>query len=337
MLVTRQPILRRFWYATLPLDRLREGPQAFTLLGESLVLFLDGEGMPAALRDRCCHRTARLSRGYVDGGRIVCGYHGWTYDRDGGLWRIPQASGQSLPAGARVAAYRCVARYGYAWVALDEPLAPVPDFPEDGDPDYRRIHQFHEVWQTSPLRLMENSFDNAHFSFVHKASFGQFGQPRPSRYDIEPRDWGFAAETIVPINNPPASHRITGTTAPQTERHLRNRWFLPFSRRFGCQYPGGLSHIIYNCATPIDDRSIVVVQWLYRNDRESDCRAADLIAWDRAIVDEDRAILESTDHDACIDVARGVEAHMPSDRPGLLMRRALMDLLARHGETEVHR
>ena len=65
MLVTQQKILRRFWYATVRIDALQAGPQAFTLLGEALVLFLDAQGNPAALQDRCCHRTARLSRGWV--------------------------------------------------------------------------------------------------------------------------------------------------------------------------------------------------------------------------------------------------------------------------------
>ncbi|MBE7220210.1 MAG: Rieske 2Fe-2S domain-containing protein, partial [Caulobacteraceae bacterium] len=57
MLTTRQPVLRRFWYATEKLDALKDGPKPFTLMGEKLVLFLDKDGEPAALMDRCCHRT----------------------------------------------------------------------------------------------------------------------------------------------------------------------------------------------------------------------------------------------------------------------------------------
>ena len=336
MLVTRQKVLRRFWYATLPLTDLDAGPQPFTLLGERIVLWKDAAGAPVALRDRCCHRTAALSKGFCEGGHIVCGYHGWTYDRSGKCVRIPQQTEAGIPAGAKVPAYACEARYGYVWVALDDPLGAIPDFPEDGDAGFRRIFQFYERWKTSPLRFMENSFDNSHFSFVHKASFGQYDQPRPSKVELRRTDWGFEAETIVPINNPPAGHRITGSTGPTTVRHLYNRWYLPFVRRFGCQYPNGLKHIIYNCATPVDDSTIVLVQWLYRNDSEQDCSAAELIEWDRVIVDEDRGILEATDPDACIDTRRRIEFHMESDRPGLLMREMLLDLLERHGEAEVH-
>ena len=64
MLVTRQPIFRKFWHAVMPLTDLANGPRPFTLLGVEIVLFLDASGQPAALRDRCCHRTAKLSKGW---------------------------------------------------------------------------------------------------------------------------------------------------------------------------------------------------------------------------------------------------------------------------------
>ena len=58
----------------------------------------------------------------------MCGYHGWTYDRTGKLVRIPQfAPEQPLPD-ARVKAFHCDTRYGYVWVALEEPLLPIPGF-----------------------------------------------------------------------------------------------------------------------------------------------------------------------------------------------------------------
>jgi len=336
MLVTRQPVLRRFWYAVMPLARLAAGPQPFTLLGEKIVLWQRADGSPAALRDRCCHRTAMLSLGTVEGDHIVCGYHGWTYNAGGACVRIPQAPDAPVPASACVPAYRCQVRYGYVWVALAEPLQPLPDTPEDTDPRYRRIHQIDETWRTGALRLMENSFDSAHFAYVHKGTFGQGDQPKPKTFTITETDDGFEAETVVPINNPPASHRITGSTEPTTTRHFRNRWHLPFLRRLGLRYPNGLEHTIYTSATPIDDHHIQLVQWLYRNDTEADCPAELLNEWDRRVVMEDKRILESVDADAPIDVARRDEQHMLSDRPGMIMRRRLLELLHAHGETEVH-
>ena len=102
MLVTQQPVLRRFWYALMPMAHLDDGPKPFRLLGTDLVLWKQADGSPVALADRCCHRTAKLSRGFVENGQIVCGYHGWTYDCSGACVRIPQQPDLQIPAGARV-------------------------------------------------------------------------------------------------------------------------------------------------------------------------------------------------------------------------------------------
>jgi len=288
-------------------------------------------------RDRCCHRTARLSKGSTENGELVCGYHGWRYDGKGRVTRIPQLDpGAAAPRHA-TPSYACQERAGYAWVALEEPLRPLLDIPEDGAPGWRRIHQFYETWHAAPLRLMENGFDNAHFAFAHKSTFGNMAQPKPSKYEITETEYGFYATTVVEVVNPPAAHRITGCTTPSTTRTMHNHWYMPFCRRLDMTYPSGVRHVIINCATPIEDDSFQLTQLLYRNDTEEDCPEAALIEWDRAIVAEDRDILESTDPDAILDVSLKLEAHMPADRPGLIMRRRLLELLALHGEAEARR
>jgi phenylpropionate dioxygenase-like ring-hydroxylating dioxygenase large terminal subunit len=335
MLTTKQQTLRRFWYATVPERALHDGPKAFRLMGEDIVLFLDEDGKPAALKDRCCHRTAKLSNGWCADGRLICGYHGWTYAADGRVVNIPQLGAQRGAPELRTQSYRCVSRYGYAWVALDDPILPIFDVPEDRAPGFRRIFQFYERWNTAPLRFMENSFDNAHFSFVHRSTFGDAAQPAPSTYEIVETAYGFCATSVVEVLNPPAAHRVTGSSSDFTQRDMRNEWYLPFCRRMDMTYPSGVRHIIINCATPIDDGSVQLVQLLYRNDTEADCPTQLLIDWDAKIIAEDRDILESTDPDAPVDLSRRTEGHMPSDRPGIIMRRRLFDLLRAHGEAEI--
>jgi phenylpropionate dioxygenase-like ring-hydroxylating dioxygenase large terminal subunit len=345
MLTTRQPIFRRFWHAVMPMSQLRgAGPQPFTLLGEPIVLFIAADGEPAALKDRCCHRTARLSKGRCVGGALECGYHGWTYDRGGRVIRIPQYEpDRPIPADYRTPAYRCIERYGYAWVALDEPIAPIPEVPEFDAPGWRTIFQFYETWATSPLRALENSFDNSHFSFVHRATFGVAAQPRPSRYELIEAEGGFLADTVIDAVNPPAFQRVSGRSEQVTQRHMRNVYYLPFMRRLDIEYPGdadrpGRRHVIINAFTPIDDGHIQLCQWLFRNDTEQDCPEELLVEFDHVITREDKEILESTDPDALVDTRRrGVEYSMDSDRPGMLIRKQLMELLAAHGEAEVHR
>ena len=293
MLVTRQPVFRRFWHATVPLAQLEAGPRPFTLLGTDLVLFLDATGEPAALLDRCCHRTAKLSKGWCPKdagleGTLQCGYHGWTYDRTGRVVHIPQYGAErAIPADYRTPAFRCKAHGGYAWVVLDEPLegaaGDLPPMPEFGAEGWRTIFQFHEVWKTSPMRALENSFDNSHFSFVHRATFGVAAAPKPSKYEIVESETGFSAETVIDAANPERFRRISGVQDAVTTRHMRNAYYLPFSRRLDIEYPSGIRHVILNCFTPIDDGRMQLCQWLFRNDTEADCPARLLIDFDAEI------------------------------------------------------
>ena len=86
---------------------------------------------------------------------------------------------------------------------------------------------------------------------------------------------------------------------------------------------------------PIDDRHSQVIQFVLRTDREEDAPAANLVAFDRQVTHEDMAILEACDFD--VPLTLNGELHMPTDQPGLEMRRALARLLAEHGEVEIRR
>lgn len=334
MLVTRQPILRRFWYPVMPTALVDKGPQPFTLLDERLVLWSHGDGRYAALEDRCAHRSAALSKGWVENGTIVCPYHGWAYDQAGACVRVPQRPDAKGTGRSVVSGFACSARYGYVWVALDEPLAPIPDWPEEEDVGYRRIDQFYEPWCCASFRLMENSFDNAHIHFVHRNTFGDINDPNPPMPTIDKFDYGFVARSDVPVYNNELQKRNLRDASAVTVRHITAHWYLPFLRRLHIRYPSGLDHIIVTAATPVDDTTCQVVQFCFRNDTEVQAPAAKVIEFDRRVTAEDKEVLESTDSDVPLDMNSGVERHMPSDQPGLVMRRMLLDLFARHGEVE---
>jgi len=102
---------------------------------------------------------------------------------------------------------------------------------------------------------------------------------------------------------------------------------MPFLRRLQIRYPNGLDHIIVTAATPIADGSCQVVQFCFRNDTEAQATAADIIAFDRRVTEEDRE--GAGGHRLRCAARHGIRAyerHMPSDQPGLLMRRMLLEL-----------
>ncbi len=335
MLVTKQPILRRFWYPVLAIaDLSTEHARPFELLGQKIALWLDLEQQPVAVVDSCCHRSAQLSKGVVVNGCVRCPYHGWSFNGQGQCVHVPQlAPGQPIPASYRVRSLQCQARYGYAWVCLaTDPLLPIPTIPEAEEPTHRLIPQFYETWQCSGLRVMENSFDNAHFSFVHAASFGNQAQPAPATSELIPLEFGLLVKATIPVVNPPAQQKNLRIAETLTVRHVESTWYPPFCRTLKITYPNGLMHLIFTAATPISDRVSQIVQFCIRNDTEADAKAADIIAFDRQVITEDRGVLESTHYDTPLDIT--VEQHMASDQPGIIMRRQLMALLKQQGEQE---
>ncbi|NMO05252.1 Rieske 2Fe-2S domain-containing protein [Gordonia sp. TBRC 11910] len=123
---------RECWYVAARADELGDGLAARRILGTSVVLYRLADGSVAALEDRCAHRPYPLSAGHRDGDRIVCGYHGCTYDPDGTCVLIP--SQDKPPLGARVRAFPVHLSGPLVWVWMGTPggarLRPPPATPE---------------------------------------------------------------------------------------------------------------------------------------------------------------------------------------------------------------
>lgn len=321
MLMTQEPMLRRFWYCLLPLAELGDMPRAFRILGEDVVIWKDSVGQPHAVKDRCPHRSAKLSAGCVRGDAIACPYHGWEFDGAGTCIRIPQETApRRQPVKTR--AYHCAERYGQVWVCLDKPAFDIPEVEQFNEPGLRQVFEFSEDWACSPLRIMENEFDAAHLSFIHATSFGST-DPIPVLPKIEDLPDGFIARSRPPVRNPEDMRGALQMTEDRTVRTTTDRYTVPFFRVMEIAYPNGLRNILVTALTPIDDRTTRFNQFALRNDTEEEVPSTQVIAFDRKVTLEDKAVLETTDPDILFPGETGGEAHMASDRPGLLMRRKI--------------
>ena len=56
-------------------------------------------------------------------------------------------------------------------------------------------HQFYEAWGTNPLRGLDNSFANAHFSFVHRSLARAASLPGP-------QDWRLVGSAVASVVDP---------------------------------------------------------------------------------------------------------------------------------------
>ncbi len=220
------------------------------------------------------------------------------------------------------------------FVFLGEPFTVIPDVQEFGAPGFRFIHEFSDSWDCNVMRLIENAFDNAHFSYVHAPSFGNQARPEPASLAITQQEWGFVMDTVVPVVNTENLKATLRIDDKETMRTYRKTWWMPFSVMMRLSYPNGLVHVICAMITPVDDKRLKFTQFVVRNDTEAEVPAEKVIAWDKQVTGEDRAFLSRCEWDVPLDVRAPDEFHMASDRPGLDVRRRLLELLRQHGESE---
>lgn len=326
MRITQEPIFRRFWYPTLRLSELEDGPKPFTLLGEEIVLWLQGDNTPAALEDKCPHRSVKLSvDSLVVDGTLRCGYHGWRFDGGGGCVFVPQTPDLTPPARNAATAYHCQERYGYVWVCLEEPARDIPDLPYADDPGFREVFEYQETWGANALRIGENALDLSHVSFVHRVTFGEDDNPVHPTLDLFEVKDGVGITCDVQVANREEQQKNLNIADTKTTRRMKITWRLPAVFTICIQYPTGLIHQIIGFTTPIDDQNTHRCQFVYRNDTEADAPGEDVAAFDRRVAAEDRRILESGGPDYPLDLHD--EAHMYLDRPGILMRQMLSEWL----------
>jgi phenylpropionate dioxygenase-like ring-hydroxylating dioxygenase large terminal subunit len=330
MRVMQHPVFRRFWYPTLALCDLDSGPKPFTLLGENIVLWKQKGGTPAALEDRCPHRRAKLSvDSYVVDGALQCGYHGWRFAGDGRCTLVPQMPELVLGSKHSVRRYQCQAKYGFVWVCLEEqPLQDIPFIRHSDSPAYRQVFEYAEDWDANMLVVCENALDIGHISFVHRKTFGNDQKPAAPRLNLVPMENGINFKCTVPVANRELQQKNLHIEDGETVRTVDIRWIMPCTFLLHFTYPTGLVHEICGFATPIDDQKIRRIQFVYRSDSESDAPAEKVAEFDRSVAAEDKRMLESCGPDFILSPV--LLAHMMLDRPGIMMRRFLSELISKH-------
>lgn len=147
-----------YWYPVARSSELARGKTyAARFAGAEIVLVRPEQGAVFALEDRCAHRQVPLSRGVVEGERIKCGYHCWTFDRAGACVGVPYyKKGMERPRGVR--AYPTREAHGLIWV-----------FP--GDPALAEAAAFPQLTSCSDAAYKTRFLDReigCHYSFMHE-------------------------------------------------------------------------------------------------------------------------------------------------------------------------
>jgi phenylpropionate dioxygenase-like ring-hydroxylating dioxygenase large terminal subunit len=152
-------------------------PVAFTALCEPLVAWRDATGNPCVARDRCPHRSIKLSIGRVYDGNLQCILHGLRFDGAGRCimvpWEEEQHDRRKLPAAT---AYPARELGGYIWAYLGDTSAfPAPPLENEVPEELTKPDEFiwfrlpTEIWNANWLLSIDGS-DAFHAVVLHASS-----------------------------------------------------------------------------------------------------------------------------------------------------------------------
>lgn len=324
LVLSEHPLFRRFWYATCFADAVTDAPVERTVLGQELVIWRPVPGGPVSVAwNRCAHRDAPLSMGWVKDCRLVCPYHGWEWDAQGRTQRIPQFPAAPHPTKSGLTMVRSQERYGMVWICLADdaegrPITDVPEVPQFGAPGWRTVPEKEWRFACTAMHLVENNIDPGHVAFVHRNTFGNPDNAELADADLERTPYGLVTRSDVPVEARPGE--IGGTVRSST-----SQVYLPFFMNLHITYPDGLQHVMLKAITPVDDEHCAILQTVLRTDTEADRPRADIVAFDDLVEQEDAALLDRLPPP--FPLAPHLNAHAKADRNSLLLRRLYTDLV----------
>ena len=125
-----------YWYAVEQAKNLKKKQICEVVFWKtSIALFRDETGQANAIENRCAHRQLRLTElGHVEGDRVVCGYHGWSYNGCGQCVAISHDLGSTkrLPK-IQIRHFPVREKYGLIWLFPGDPAladtTPLPAIP----------------------------------------------------------------------------------------------------------------------------------------------------------------------------------------------------------------
>lgn len=335
----QNPALRNSWYAVARSVDVGFAPLSVTLLGTKVVLYratattadqtLDQASQVVAAPDRCPHREAPLSSGYMADGCLVCPYHGWKFATEGRCVRVPSSADNiPVPPRAHLPTFAAVEKYGLVWLCVGEPAGKTPDLPvipNEDDPSFRRINTPVDVWRCSATRMSDNFLDISHFPFVHLGTFGRAQETEVPKVQLEALDNGwYGYKYEVRANNSALGTLASGQPVGVVERSMSSGFHLPFDVRSTIAYRSGLQHILLLLSTPIDDVTSYFTFVVWRND-DFAVSAEEIIRFDLSIGAEDKRMLEQLDGVLPLDKTTLVNAQ--ADKASVEWRRRLNETM----------
>jgi phenylpropionate dioxygenase-like ring-hydroxylating dioxygenase large terminal subunit len=220
----------------------RDGLFSRKVLGEAILLFRTEDDRIVALRDRCPHRLAPLSKGRKEGDNVRCGYHGLLFDATGRCIEIPGA--ETVPAKVRVQRYPVAVKNKWVFVWMGEEAkadtALLPDNFSCDDPGWDYVPGYLH-YETPQALICDNLLDFSHLSYVHEKTLGGTTAIAQARAEIEAVPRGIRVTRRVHDVPPPPYYKAVREIAGNLDR-----WFI-----YDFILPGTL--LMHSGGRPVED------------------------------------------------------------------------------------
>jgi vanillate O-demethylase monooxygenase subunit len=325
------------WWVAARQSEVGREPLSRWLLDLPVVLYRTEAGEVVALDNRCIHRWAQISTGYLEGDNIVCGYHGAVYSPTGRCIRYPTQS--KVPDIAKVRSYPVIERTPFVWIWMGDPEAvkdapTPPEFPWFNNPQWLVADGFLPL-SANYFLLHENVLDLTHFNYAHRKTFQVTDMPAP-QYTRKGNEVSFLL-VQEPFDIP--AWQRPGLNLDHTHRREMLATFvtpalhvvtMPMTDvQAGPQEQSRFESWVVHCVTP-ESPTKTHYWWLYSQNFGNVPGAREALRQGiHTAFLEDKAILEGI-QDMVLRDARGLDAQevtFNGDAGGVQIRRVLQQLL----------
>lgn len=181
----RQRIFAKDWLCPgLAAEIPNEGDYITYSINEQPIFVIRGkDGAVRAFANVCLHRMMTLLQDAGTCRRIVCPYHGWTYDTEGkviGAGHMGKRDPEFDKKGYRLPELRTEIWQGWIYVTLNSEATPVAELLRDMEAHVARYGLAHYIpvarqdhlWNTNWKLLTENFMESYHLPVAHRETVG---------------------------------------------------------------------------------------------------------------------------------------------------------------------
>lgn len=222
-----------------------------TIEGKKYAMYRGPDNKVALIDNVCPHRGADLSKGKIVDGNVQCPYHGWEYNGDGKLVKVPSTGKAQCLKNGDINSYRVIEDGGFAWLVnslgAETVKLPTRYCEELTSSNWVQVYGSKELKGNITEWLM-NSADISHINYVHDFADEEKGQITSLKIDTHEDHIDCYAKV-----NAKASSSATEHMQPGTGTEIKSTFIAPNTTVVRIKLKDPYSFITFTTLVPIDD------------------------------------------------------------------------------------